>query len=364
MFSPSMEEVLPENLILDVLSRLPVKTIIRFKCVYKKWRDLVSDPYFVRLHLSRSGEALLIHKPETSNWAGSLEWVEMKHEDDYHLHPVKSNNPCYGLLLFPGSVNGLICGYRPYSFVYILNPVLEEYMTLPILPFKNAIYSYGFGVSAAGEYKVILCNGSVSENKVYAIDHILVHTIGTKEWRVLGQTPNPPNLIKKGPGVFLNSHVYWLGDGQIYGFDLNRETFDLFPSPPGDNNAESKEMLGVLKGRLSRISWCSLGLDIWVMKETSWYKERTIRENISPILHSQPLCLIDGLKGTSILIVHDEATNELLAYCLNTSATLHLNYQAKSFKVMTYRPSFVKLHSFQRACSVYDKVRKQHYHFY
>ncbi|KAJ0801416.1 putative F-box domain-containing protein [Helianthus annuus] len=194
MFSPSMEEVLPENLILDVLSRLPVKTIIRCKCVCKEWRDLVSDPYFVRLHLSRSGEALLIRKPER---AVSLDWVEMEHEDDYHLHPVKSIKLCYGLplFLFPGSVNGLICCYRSYSsitVVYILNPVLEEYMILPKLQLENVIFTCGFGVSAAGEYKVILYNGSLRfvQKKGYVIqNNILVHTIGTNQWRVLGPCP-------------------------------------------------------------------------------------------------------------------------------------------------------------------------------
>ncbi|KAL9991596.1 putative F-box domain-containing protein [Helianthus debilis subsp. tardiflorus] len=208
-FSPSKEDVLPESVMLDVLSRLPVKAIIRFKCVYKNWRDLVSDPYFVRLHLSRSREALMIDKYCVYT-QGSLDWVEMmEHEDECHLHTVKNLINLIGPFRFVGSVNGLICCYRPYFFVYILNPGLEEYMTLPILPFKNVIYSYGFGVSAAGEYKVILCNGSVSfvENKVYAIDHILVHTIGTNQWRVLVQTPNRPNSIQKGPGVFLNSPV-------------------------------------------------------------------------------------------------------------------------------------------------------------
>ncbi|KAJ0600914.1 putative F-box domain-containing protein [Helianthus annuus] len=65
---------------LDVLSRLPVKAIIRFKCVCRKWRDLVSDPYFVRLHLSRSREALMINK-YCIGTQGRLDWVEMmEHE--------------------------------------------------------------------------------------------------------------------------------------------------------------------------------------------------------------------------------------------------------------------------------------------
>ncbi|XP_035844029.1 F-box protein At5g49610 [Helianthus annuus] len=149
-----MEDVLPESVMLDVLSRLPAKAIIRFKRVCRKWRDLVSDPYFVHLHHSRSREALMI------DWQGSLEWVEMmEHEDEYHLHPVKSLSilidPSFS---FAGSVNGLICCYRPYDSVYILNPVLKEYMILPKPQLENVIYTYGFGVSTAGEYKVILCN--------------------------------------------------------------------------------------------------------------------------------------------------------------------------------------------------------------
>ncbi|KAJ0801397.1 putative F-box domain, kelch-type beta propeller, F-box associated interaction [Helianthus annuus] len=255
-----MEDVLPESVMLDVLSRLPVKAIIRFKCVCRKWRDLVSDPYFVHLHHSRSREALMI------DWQGSLEWVEMmEHEDEYHLHPVKSLSilidPSFS---FAGSVNGLICCYRPYDSVYILNPVLKEYMILPKPQLENVIYTYGFGVSTAGEYKVILCNRTVSfvQNKVYRTVNTLVHTIGTDQWRVLRQTPNPPIPIRNGPGVFLNSHVYWLGYGQVYGFDLNTETFELFPSPSGRYR---KSKLGVLKGRLSLIIYGPSELEVWVM---------------------------------------------------------------------------------------------------
>ncbi|KAF5814518.1 putative F-box domain, kelch-type beta propeller, F-box associated interaction [Helianthus annuus] len=352
-----MEDVLPESVMLDVLSRLPVKAIVRFKCVCRKWRDLVSDPYFVRLHLSRSHEALMIYKCCIGT-QGSLEWVEMmEHEDKYHLHPVKSlicvRGPPFS---FAGSVNGLICCYRPYDSVYILNPVLKEYMILPKLQLENEMCSYGFGVSTVGEYKVILCNPTVSfvQNKVYGTDHTLVHTIGTNQWRVLGQTPNHTNSIQIGPGVFLNSHVYWLGYGQVYDFDLNTETFELFPSPSGRYR---KSKLGVLKGKLSLILLGSLGLEVWVMNGKSWYKERTIQQNIRTILRSYPVCLIDGLKDTGILIVHDEATKKLLAYCLNTNATLHLNCRADFFTIMTYRPSFVKLHSFQRVDFRYDKFQ-------
>ncbi|MFS7921977.1 hypothetical protein Hanom_Chr03g00243231 [Helianthus anomalus] len=95
--------------------------------------------------------------------------------------------------------------------------------------------------------------------------------------------------------------------------------------------------------------------NLGMQRELSEKKERIVREKRSPvILESLP----DGLKGPSILIVHDEATKELLAYCLNKNATLHVNCQSESFMIMTYRPSFVKHHNFQRA------VTKQHHYLF
>ncbi|PWA90771.1 F-box associated domain, type 1 [Artemisia annua] len=40
-------EDLPESVMFDILSRLPVKTIIHCKCICKKWRNIVSDTHFV-----------------------------------------------------------------------------------------------------------------------------------------------------------------------------------------------------------------------------------------------------------------------------------------------------------------------------
>lgn len=43
-----------DDIVCDILSRLPVKSLLRFKCVYKRWYSLIRDPYFVDLHLIRS----------------------------------------------------------------------------------------------------------------------------------------------------------------------------------------------------------------------------------------------------------------------------------------------------------------------
>ena len=47
--------LLLDELIVEILSRLPVKTLMQFKCVCKSWKTLIShDPSFVKLHLQRS----------------------------------------------------------------------------------------------------------------------------------------------------------------------------------------------------------------------------------------------------------------------------------------------------------------------
>jgi hypothetical protein len=39
---------LPEEMILEILIRLPVKSLMRFKIVSKPWRAMITDPSFIR----------------------------------------------------------------------------------------------------------------------------------------------------------------------------------------------------------------------------------------------------------------------------------------------------------------------------
>ncbi|KAI3755616.1 hypothetical protein L1987_55420 [Smallanthus sonchifolius] len=356
--------MLPENVMSDLISRLPVKTIIRCKCVCKKWRDLVTDPYFVHLHLSRSHEALMMHDGLGFRRPGTLKWVEIIHDQ---LIPVKRLHlrrcgPVRGFSRIQvGSVNGLICcvDHEYEQRIYIFNPVLEEYMILPKPRSGGAgleTLGYGFGVSTAGKYKVIRICGRMkylytSKTVVYSAE-IEVYNLGMDHWRSLGQTPcNLKGLLS--PGLYLTSHMYWLDDGQIYDLDLVRETFELFPSPAARGGKE--RMLGVLKGSLSCVSWCLLGLEVWVVKEGSWYKEISVQEVVSPFLKSRvwrPVCLVDGLEGASILLVYVEVTRKLMVYRLNTNTIQNLylpafwpNRISHRNECLGYRPSFVKLDS-------------------
>lgn len=49
-----MSRHIVHEIVVDVLSRLPVKSLLRFKSVSKEWQSIITDPKFVSLHLNRS----------------------------------------------------------------------------------------------------------------------------------------------------------------------------------------------------------------------------------------------------------------------------------------------------------------------
>uniref|UniRef100_A0A2K2CB00 F-box domain-containing protein n=1 Tax=Populus trichocarpa TaxID=3694 RepID=A0A2K2CB00_POPTR len=51
---------LSADVMIDILSRFPLKTILSFRCVCKTWLRLISDKDFANPHLSRSPPGILI----------------------------------------------------------------------------------------------------------------------------------------------------------------------------------------------------------------------------------------------------------------------------------------------------------------
>ena len=51
---------LPSHITVDILSRLPVKTIIHCRTVCKAWRNVLLDPCFPQIHLAKSSVNLML----------------------------------------------------------------------------------------------------------------------------------------------------------------------------------------------------------------------------------------------------------------------------------------------------------------
>jgi hypothetical protein len=68
---PRRAVILPDELMVEIISWLPVKHVMQLRCVNKFFKNLIFDPHFVEMHLNKSARnsqqlALTYRKDNTS----------------------------------------------------------------------------------------------------------------------------------------------------------------------------------------------------------------------------------------------------------------------------------------------------------
>lgn len=196
---------LPLSLVMEILSRLPMKNLFNCKLVCKTWPHLISDPLFLELQVARPFTDIMVqiksrifvtHVEDRATDNNILE-VEKTHFD------IKVKFPGCNFDVV-GSCNGLLCleitkltgfksdpDYRSdpgYKSVCVCNPFLDEYVTIPIIPMEERdIMRLGFGNSALSkQYKVIQLFYYGDSHKYLRAE---IYTISTGWWRSVGNAP-------------------------------------------------------------------------------------------------------------------------------------------------------------------------------
>ncbi|KAL2921076.1 hypothetical protein RDABS01_012567 [Bienertia sinuspersici] len=162
--------VLPEHLIVEqILPRLPVKSLIRFKSVSRNWLSIICSDDFQKLHLKISSSCqtqAIIHKSffafpsfliSFDKCNNVKECVELK--DSYYpafsLSKYCSGHP-YSCNVV-GSSNGLVCLYYDYSCFILWNPATNQSqkVNVPYRISNTFLGGVGFGyVSSIDDYRI------------------------------------------------------------------------------------------------------------------------------------------------------------------------------------------------------------------
>ncbi|XP_039169646.1 F-box protein CPR1 [Eucalyptus grandis] len=168
-----LENNLPHEIVLEILKRLPVKPLMRFKCVSKLWLCTIEDPNFVAMHLKHSTLG-------GTNWYILLTDWYFSRDQRSSLYPQKSltlasqseievpfisPNGYYGVV---GSCNGLICFAETNAEdriqrIFLWNLFTRKHKailsSLPDYPFVDMYAAHmvlGFGYSdRIDDYKVV-----------------------------------------------------------------------------------------------------------------------------------------------------------------------------------------------------------------
>ncbi|XP_059285767.1 F-box/kelch-repeat protein At5g15710-like [Lycium ferocissimum] len=108
--------ILPEELMTEILSRLPVKLLLKFRSVSKSWLALISSPEFIKTHLSVSANnkeythhRLMLQFIEPGSIYKLKECALCSLLDGSVVEVSELNNPPGKFWAAMGSVNGLVC---------------------------------------------------------------------------------------------------------------------------------------------------------------------------------------------------------------------------------------------------------------
>ena len=147
---------LPQEIIIDIISRLPIGSILRSKLASKACRDVVKSREFADSHLSKhehkhkhdtffvytTDAKLYEHKYDTFFLGGKSSYKILEIEEDETTTTTTTTTMCpghtlseYKPLKHSSPVNGLILLFSPQSqSLSICNPVTREYVRVAIPP--------------------------------------------------------------------------------------------------------------------------------------------------------------------------------------------------------------------------------------
>ncbi|MCL7035274.1 hypothetical protein MKW94_022325 [Papaver nudicaule] len=253
---------LPDDILVDILSRLPVESVLECKLVCKKLQKLLHGKrsFFTDIHVSRQlnllhggGDAdkldmgLLFGCTTDVSWHGSLFYgglynnkISMGDTHEFKKTLKKVRHPSMHHKLphqyLVGSFNGLVCLGRYHHQcvdpIYIYNPATGEYVNLPklVIP-KGSSYpctARGFGyVPSTNEYKVV----RIFYPRIETTGQVQVYTLGSGcGWRT--KCIAFPWLNFEAPAAFVDGCMYWFENANIYAFDLANEEMRMVPSLP------------------------------------------------------------------------------------------------------------------------------------
>ncbi|KAI9127143.1 hypothetical protein K1719_001702 [Acacia pycnantha] len=274
---------LAEEIITDILKQLPVKSLIRFQCVCKHWKNLIKSPCFINDHLRYStpqNSRLLLE----CNFPGrplQLHFIDW----EMQIHPIRPPRTFNRII---GSINGLLCLVNDdlkclYSF-FLWNPATREVRQLP-MPRKHnnpCRYTAGFGYSI-NDYKIvrIYCDHDC------AFSGAEVYSLSTGSWKDvdLGVLQGV-HITFSCFNVSANGSIFWTGinldeqENTIVSYDIEREVFTLIPL-----SRRLFTKLAVYDDKPALVTINHKWIELWVLEkgidsssETwSWIKKHTKR---------------------------------------------------------------------------------------
>ncbi|CAJ2635457.1 unnamed protein product [Trifolium pratense] len=106
---------LPSELVVDILLRLPARSLIQFRRVCKLWKTLISDPNFAKKHFLMSAADPSLTHQRLAFCDCSYPLNSLLENPSTRVIPDRFNGFENDRCFLVGSCNGFLCIYDPYQ---------------------------------------------------------------------------------------------------------------------------------------------------------------------------------------------------------------------------------------------------------
>ncbi|OMO97109.1 hypothetical protein COLO4_14881 [Corchorus olitorius] len=328
---------LPQELLVEIFLRLPIKDLVKSTAVCKSWNSVIKNPNFISTHLGKAISSpdshLLLFRLctwEKPYYSVSVEHYSLRFDNEdvneYKQLHFPSNFPrsvstCFRVV---GICNGLVCLVddvvihvddvsscdRDYNYI-LWNPFIKKAIRLPEPSLRFRIY-YGMAFTGFGfdsktkDYKLL---------RFFEMDdksiEVELYSLNANRWTsITSIAPNYSPLYRAQyyyGNSFVNGAIHLLACDRnerdrsrnivLLAFDVSEEVFSEIPLPDHFSNASilRVQLLKYRQSSIATMTWeCERKrrsqihwerrsqIHLWVMKEygvaTSWTKVLTSTE--------------------------------------------------------------------------------------
>uniref|UniRef100_A0A7N2R363 F-box domain-containing protein n=2 Tax=Quercus lobata TaxID=97700 RepID=A0A7N2R363_QUELO len=290
---------LPYDVVLKILGQLPVKSVMRLRCVSKSLYSSIASPDFISTHLNNINinnnninhdNAHVIHIESESTRATNRQvcMVALARTFDRISEigvPFDFPTKCVQIV---GSCNGLLClaDYPPGNVVYLWNPSTRRFKKLShtcLGLLKHVTLGFAY-CSENNDYKVVRTSGSS-----LSTSEIEMYTLSSDSWKRVEISVTTDVIFCKNlvsPIPFVSGALHWMSsvkeenrmtETDIMAFDVNSEKFRKLALPHGSIDGPLlQRCVASFRGKLAFFEESGFQYSIWVMGDygvvESWNK--------------------------------------------------------------------------------------------
>ncbi|XP_010495267.1 PREDICTED: putative F-box protein At1g50870 [Camelina sativa] len=266
----SQPDPIPLDITLEILSRLPAKSIMRFLCVSKLWSSYTTLPSFISSFASRPRRLVLTFLKYKKRFVFSF---------PQHENTDGSYSPFYSYEMKNANSWRRSCSYYPsqsvQGFIFFKgnvfwNPTTQQVLQLP-KPTRNLLFqgqTYLGYDPLEGKYKILVINSQ---------QHRIL-TWGA-QWRLI-----PNGFPSHFPGIYLgcvDGVLYYEaffvigGEKCIMSFDVGSEKFNPIHFPEGSSNLYTFMIVPYEEGRLALVGttyYPTISVKLWVLEDADGHE--------------------------------------------------------------------------------------------